>query len=244
MPKYYDLNVKINNNSNLSDIKNFLLFFKDLGYNGLGIDISLNEIGIFKDLKKEIEDDFFKLYSRINIKAKSIPGLKKALKNIRLKYDLIGIECWDINVCHWAVQDSRPDIIIFNNYGLENYNYSTAKLIRHNKKAIEISLKNIIFSYFDKRSKLLRQLIKRMRYILKSKALFLLTTQTEMNSIYNARAPRDLIALMYLIDIPTNTAIKSISKNSEQIIKNALDKRDPNIISENIRIIQNEEESR
>ncbi|MHA1830549.1 MAG: RNase P subunit p30 family protein, partial [Candidatus Helarchaeota archaeon] len=144
MLRYYDLNVEIDINNDFNSIAKNLLFYKDLGYYGLGIVYPLNKIKEFNDLRRSLEDDKFKLYSRINIKAKNIQGLKSILKNIRTKYDLIAIECFDINTAHWAIQDSRPDIIVLNDFGINNYGYSTAKLLSNNNKALELSLKSLI----------------------------------------------------------------------------------------------------
>lgn len=240
---YYDLDIAIDFNKPFDEIEKNILFYKELGYYGVGIDTPLNKLEMFEELKNKLEDKNFKLYSRINIKSKNIPGLKKALKNMRRKYDCIGIESWDINVCHWAIQDSRPDIIILNKYGFKNYEYSTAKLIRNNNKAIEISLTKLLHSQFDYRSKLLRIYSKKLLSFLKANTPFLLTTHSKNYSIYDIRAPRDIISLVILLDIPEDTARKAIISYPEQIIENALAKKDPNIISDNIKVIERDDEN-
>ena len=51
------------------------------------------------------------------------------------------------------------------------------------------------------------------------------------------RAPRDLMSLLYLLNVPEDIAMKSMSYYAEYIVQKALNKKDPNIVSENIRII-------
>ncbi|MHA1311154.1 MAG: RNase P subunit p30 family protein [Candidatus Helarchaeota archaeon] len=239
MLRYYDLNVEIDINNDFNSIAKNLLFYKDLGYYGLGIVYPLNKIKEFNDLRRSLEDDKFKLYSRINIKAKNIQGLKSILKNIRTKYDLIAIECFDINTAHWAIQDSRPDIIVLNDFGINNYGYSTAKLLSNNNKALELSLKSLIRDPYWRKSKFLRVNSKIMQHIIKAKSYFIITTNSKAGHIYYIRAPRDLMTLLYLLDVPENIAKKSVSEFPEKIILQALDKKNPNIISKNIRVINN-----
>ncbi|MBD3229633.1 MAG: hypothetical protein GF329_15740 [Candidatus Lokiarchaeota archaeon] len=240
---FYDLNIKVNFEKEISDIIEYLLFFKKIGYSRLGINTPLNKIEKFKKLRNKIDETELKIYSRTNIKAKKIENLKHTLRNFRRKFDLIGLDCSNINVCHWAIQDSRPDIIILNKFGLRNYNYSTAKLINHNDKAFEISIKDLLFSYPTQKSKLLRLLIKCIKYYIKADAAFLLTSNSEMGMIYDSRAPRDLISLCYLMDIPDSIAKKTVTEYPERILENALKKMDPKVLSNNIRIINEEEEN-
>ncbi|MHA1268661.1 MAG: RNase P subunit p30 family protein [Candidatus Helarchaeota archaeon] len=242
MKKYYDLNVEINFQSKFEEILEHLLFLHELGYTGIGVVFPYDKIKEFRKLKTICEENGFIIYSRINIKGKSTLGLKKALKNVRQNYELIGVECFNIEIAHWAIQDSRPDILILNQFGLLNYNYKTAKLINNNEKALEISLKPLIFTNFRKRSKILRFLSKRIRFFIKAKADFILTMNSTGSSIYDTRAPRDLMSLLYLMNIPENIANKTMSEFPEHVIQRALNKRDQNIISKNIRIITNEED--
>lgn len=238
---FYDLNIKVNFESDVSDIVEYLLFFRELGYSRLGIDTPLNQIETFGELKSKLNDNNVQIYSRANIKARKISGLKGALKNFRRKFDLIGVECSDIRIAHWAIQDSRPDIIILNDFGLERYNYSTAKLVYNNQKAFEISIKKLLYSYSTQKSKLLRHLIRSLRYFIKANAAFLLTSNSEMDTFYDCRAGRDLISLCYLMNIPDNIAKKTVTEYPERVLENALNKLDPNVLSKNIRILNSEE---
>jgi len=237
LPRFYELNVRVNFEENLNVIMDKILIFKELGYYGIGLKVPSNKNKIFNDLKNSVEDKKFKIYSRLDLKGKSVAGLKKSLKNFRLKYDLIGIDPQNLDVCHWAIRDSRPDIIILNEDKTKEFRYTTSKLLSAHEKCVEISLKSLIFMHFKRKSKLLRHLSNKLKFILKSKAFFLITMSPTAGEIYEMRAPRDLMSLLYLLNVPEDIAMKSMSYYAEYIVQKALNKKDPNIVSENIRII-------
>ena len=171
-----------------------------------------------QEFKKNITTEV-KVLTRIDIIGENVRAIKQRLQNIRPYIDIIGLKCEKKAIFNWALQDSRIDLLTFFNYS--NFyllTYEAAKLATRNLKAIEIFVRPLILNTGLNRSKLIRLLRKSVHNIVRAKTPFVITSGAQ--SIYEMRAPRELITLMGLADLPKELCKKAVSTYPIKIIQN------------------------
>lgn len=175
---------------------------------------SFNKIQEFKQ-KNQSE---VKLLTRIDIIGENTEEVKQRLRNIRDHIDIIGVKCTKKAIFNWALQDSRIDILTFFDYAnFELMTYEAARLASRNSRAIEIFVRPLIVNSGLNRSKQIRLLRKMVNNVIRAKTPFIITSGAR--SIYEMRAPKELIALLGLVDLPKELCIKAVSDNPMKIIR-------------------------
>ncbi len=192
----------------------------------------------FKKLSKIAPEYNINLFSRVDLIGNQIDELKKDLKKFRRAVNLCAIMITDKRVSRWAARDSRFDIFFFpTKFDPKLFDRSSANFCSENSIAIEINIRPLLKTYGVVRSKFLRNTRKVVDTALKKEIVLLISSGAK--SIYEMRAPKELISLGTLINIPEELGKQCLTKNPEQIITSNIEKMREGYITEGLRIITN-----
>ena len=183
---------------------------KRLGYSGIALIQDSNTSKAEQRNIKRIDEDFTILRG-FEINAKNPEDLKKNIQKFRGKKDVLIVNGGNIKINRAACEDPRVDILAnpFKNRRDSGINHIIAKNAAENGVAIEIDVRGIIKTRSSARAKILsnlRQIIK-----LKRKFKFPVITTCNAHSIYDLRAPGDVIILLKNLGMTMQEADDSLS---------------------------------
>lgn len=220
---YIDSNINIEDSTKISD---FIRMAKHLGFKAIVINMlehnegelsSQNDIGI---------------YCRSDIIAESEWKAKKLLQKLRSKVDLLCLTCINRRISRLAARDGRVDLMYFPNPLL--FDLKQARMASHKDKILEIRIRDILFSP----KPLHRNLAEHQRMIALALQYNLpIIISSGAKHPFEMRAPKDLIALAQLLQLPEEKAIESITTIPMQRLKINREKLSKNFIYPGVKIV-------
>jgi len=155
------------------------------------------------------------IHMGIEIRTDSISELRRKLRHYWLRVPLIAVHGGEERINMAAVKDYRVDVLTHpcgdKWEGKElKHQILMLKYAARNGIAIEFDLNPIVKSRRGERVRILRRLQENLKLIRKYHVMPLLTTNTR--SIYDLRAPREMIALASLCGMEREEAIKALSE--------------------------------
>ncbi len=172
----------------------------------------------------------------VEIIAENSDDLKKKIRKFRRKVDILLVHGGNIKINRTACEDPRIDIIAhpYRNRRDCGINHVLAKEAAENGVAVEININYILKFRSSLRSKVLNQ----FRQILKlqRKFKFPLIITSGAHSIYDLRAPRDIIALTSCFGMAEEEANDGLSKTPITIMEKSKVRKD--YIVNGVRVIR------
>ena len=209
-------------NPNLDEPKkvfNLIKKAKTLGYSILGFSNSIStdiaKIDALKNYCKEIEIDFV---SRIDLNPKNRTDLKSQLRLVRRKYEVICVRCKTKEVARQAAQDRRVDLLNFPilHSRRRYFDRSEAVLASNSLTALEIEVNPFLVLEGPSRARLL-SLLRRETAIAKDFHIPIILSSVATKTTL-LRKPREIAALLSLIDFDETSALDTISNNPNSIV--------------------------
>ncbi len=210
---------------------------KRLGYEG---------IAFIQSSKKEAKSnntykfkDNFSIFSGIEIYAQNPEDLRKKIRKFRESKDVVIVNGGNVKINRAACEDPRVDILAhpYKNRRDIGINHILAKKASENDVAIEFGINHVIKTRLSIRAKLLSQ----FRQILKlqRKFGFPLIITSNAYSIYDLRAPDDIIAFTGCLGMTPEETMASLSQNPMNIIERSRIRK--NVIVKGARTIQQDD---
>ncbi len=209
MPSFFLFDVHLQSGMSADEM---LRAARRFGYTGICIYNEDEAIMPSPDLKLNLNPH---IYMGIEIRTDSISELRRKLRHYWLRVPLIAVHGGEEKINMAAVKDHRVDVLTHpcgeKWEGKElKHQIPMLKYAARNGIAIEFDLNPIVKSRRSERVRILRRLHENLKLIRKYHVMPLLTTKTR--SIYDLRAPREMIALASLCGMEREEAIKALSE--------------------------------
>jgi ribonuclease P/MRP protein subunit RPP1 len=156
------------------------------------------------------------IFSGVEICAKSVAELKRRIKEYSGKVDVLAVHGGDESTNMAALKDPRIDILAHPVEGKGKLNHVLVRYAAENGIAIEFSLDAIIHNTRSGRARILQKTHRILQLTRKYKAKSIITSNAR--SIYDIRAPREMIALASLFGMRREEAVNALSYVPESII--------------------------
>ncbi len=202
MPNFFDLNVHAYPETDVP-VEELLRVAKRYGYAGIAI-TNHDEI-ISENLVSN------SIFRGVEIRANSSSELKRKIKLHRGKVSLLAVHGGNAKINRAAVEDSRVDILAHpcGEKGEGELNHVLVRYAAKNGVALDFNLNAIIQSRRGDRARILLKMRENLKLVRKYKAPMILTCNAR--SIYDLRAPREMIALASLFGMRKEEAASALS---------------------------------
>jgi RNase P/RNase MRP subunit p30 len=223
----------------LSTVFNFIKKTKMLGYDRIGFSTNIfsdkNKIDAVQNFCKETRIDFV---SRIDLAPKNRNDLKSQLRKVRRKYEIICVKCKSKEVARQAAQDRRVDLLNFPSLHFRNrfFDRSEAVLARKSLTALEIDVIPLLVLEGSSRARFL-SFLRRETTIAKDFHIPIILSSGATKTTL-LRKPREIAALLSLLDLDDTSALDAISYNPNAIVARNRGKLNSSFIAPGIRIIK------
>jgi ribonuclease P/MRP protein subunit RPP1 len=202
---FYDLNLHIVDGS--ADTLGAMSFLaKHLGYAGVALN-SESDVG---SIVKSMHIDNFTLFSSVELNVSNASKLHGQIGKYRNKVDIITVLGGSEGINRAAVENPNVDVLVKLSTPKDNgFNHVLAKEASDNNVAISFDLGDIIYLRGGRRVNALMNFRKTLLLVRKYDVPFILTSNA--SSIFDLRAPRELIALAELFGMTHDEAILGLS---------------------------------
>lgn len=203
MPNFIDLNVHAYPETDVP-VEEMRRVAKRYGYAGIAI-TNHNDV-----LNDKVSNSVF---SGVEIRTNSVAELKRKLKHHWGKETLLAVHGGNEKINRAALEDSRVDILAHpcGEKGEGELNHVLVRYAAENGVAIDFNMNAIIQSCRrrSERVRILSKMQENLKLVRKYKAPMILTSNAR--SIYDLRAPREMIALASLFGMRKEEAVHALS---------------------------------
>ena len=149
MPKWCDIELYNKDSGGIDSAEDMLEMAEFLGYRLVSFAGFREWSPIFLEYKTLASSYGLDYVSRIDIIGTTVSEIKFYLKKYRKKVELIVAHPRNIQTARFCARDRRIDAIHFN-YEYEFYDITQLKLMYHNEKFIELSIRPLLKSFYGK----------------------------------------------------------------------------------------------
>ncbi|WP_340818795.1 ribonuclease P protein component 3 [Methanolobus sp. WCC4] len=211
--RFYDLNVHTVPEGK-NTIEEMAALAKHFGYTGVAV---TNPFNSCKPERSTVIDGL-DIISGVELRTENASKLHGLVGKFRQTVDVIVVHGGSESINRAAVENSNVDIL--SNFGSmkdNGLNHVLAKSASDNDVAISFDLSHIIGLRGGRRVRALSNFRNDLRIIRKYDVPFVLTSNA--GSLYDMRAPRELMALASLFGMTREEALKGLSDVPENILK-------------------------
>ena len=201
----FDLHVRFNPRDNDKKLESLVAMAQDLTFGGLALDSST-------PLPQDLIDRPLKLIHRQTLTPRSAARLKQYIGKNRRQTEILVIHSRTKPI--WLATAEVPLVDMIMIRDMEDFTVIDSQIARTmaaHMKPIEVCLNGLLTFHGPPRSKLIRAMTSAMNHLVRAKCSLILTSGA--TNQWELRAPRDLAALGYLINIPENLAKTAIFNN-------------------------------
>lgn len=211
-PRFYDMRVHSLISGGENTEQEMINMAKELGFSGLAL---VRPPHIDEDWPESDID----VVKAVYINAKNSEEMKKMVKKTRNKSEIVIVQGGDYDINREACQNSMVDILCSPEHGRRDsgLDHVCAKEAKENNIMIEINMHSVIDSFRRRRAYLLSSYKKNINLCRKFGANIILTSGSI--SKWGMRGPRQIAAFAYLMGLPINDALHSLSSLPESIIE-------------------------
>lgn len=150
---------------------------------------------------------------RLDLRPRSREELLRSLRRFRPRYEIVAVDCTAESVSRVAVRDRRVDIVRFPKQGPgSGFRKSLASTCR---AVLEFNMSDLSHTPgFDARLHRLRREIE-----IAAETSTPVIGSTNASNPYEVRAPRDLAAVLYVLGLPLDTALRGVSDVPLEIVR-------------------------
>lgn len=208
MLNYYDLNVHAYPETD-APVEELLRVAKRYGYAGIAITNHDEKM-------KEVANS---LLSGVEIRAKSVVELKRKIKLYGGKVTLVAVHGGDDKINRAAVENAKVDILAHpsGERGEGGLNHVLVRYAAENGVAIDFNMNAIIRSRRGERARTLGKMRENLKLVRKYNAPMILTSHA--HSVYDLRAPREMIALAALFGMSEEEAKSALCDIPEGLLE-------------------------
>ena len=197
----------------LANARSMASLLAELRVRAVGLVVPPERLSPLPTIAELFKGSGFDVARRLNLRPKSREELLRSLRRFRSKYEIIAVECGMLSVSRVAVRDGRVDIVYFPK--LERGNPFRGTLASTCRAALEISLSELTSGPgFGARLRSLRREIQ-----IAAKASTTVIGSSKASSPYELRSPRDMAAILHLMGLPLESALRAVSETPVDIVK-------------------------
>ncbi|MCK4736293.1 MAG: hypothetical protein KAT65_27825 [Methanophagales archaeon] len=221
--KFFDLNVHAYPETEVP-VEELVRVARRYGYAGIAI-TNYDEVVKGKEgeqLPPSIANFAFR---GIEIRAKSVSELKRRIRLYYGKVPLIVVRGGSKELNEAALKNSMVDVLApqHGEHGKEGLTHVLVRYAAENDVAIEFNLNAIIHGRRSDRARILGKMREILKFVRKYKAMPVITSNA--HSIYDLRAPREMVALASLFGMRKEEAVHALSDIPEGILEKKWKKR-------------------
>ncbi len=221
--KFFDLNVHAYPETEVP-VEELVRVARRYGYAGIAI-TNYDEVVKGKEgeqLPPSIANFAFR---GIEIRAKSVSELKRRIRLYYGKVPLIVVRGGSKELNEAALKNSMVDVLApqHGEHGKEGLTHVLVRYAAENDVAIEFNINAIIHGRRSDRARILGKMREILKFVRKYKAMPVITSNA--HSIYDLRAPREMVALASLFGMRKEEAVHALSDIPEGILEKKWKKR-------------------
>ena len=210
-----------------------------LGYHLVAVPLSMetdeNAIGKLCDLCNKAEIDFA---SRVDIKPKTPNDLRRQLRKLRRKFEVVSVICENKEVARQAARDRRVDLLNFPGFDFRRrfFDRAEAELASNSLAALEIDVEPLLTLEGPMRVRLLSSL-RRETVIAKEFDIPVVISSGDGSGML-LRKPREQAALANLFDLGETSGLEAVSLNPMQIVERNRQKLSSKFVAPGIKVVK------
>jgi len=151
----------------------------------------------------------------VEIRAEDVAELHRKIRKYRRSVDVLAVRSGDDSVNRAALKDKRVDFLAHLEQG-DELNHVCMRYAAESGVAIEFNIASIIHSKRGARAKVLQRMSETLKLVRKYGANAILTSG---GTLYDIRAPRELIAVAKLFGMEREEALKAVAETPLKVLK-------------------------
>jgi ribonuclease P/MRP protein subunit RPP1 len=210
MPTYIDLNVHAYPETE-TPAEDLLRIAKRYGFAQIAISNYDNHV---------LQDSWLEdLILGVEIQAQTVTELKRKLRQFGGKVTVIAVHGGDEKINRAAVESPKVDVLThpYSEKGEGALSYVLVRFAAENGVAIDFNMNALIQSRHGERARILSKMREQLKLVRKYRAPMILTSHA--HSIYDLRAPRELIALAALFGMTREEATRALSETPQGVVE-------------------------
>ncbi len=238
--KFYDLHIHSNLSSGENNIKQITDFAEKLGFTGIGVCDTWENLEKIKKLKDEISktESKINIFPGVLIQAKDPIEMKQIVDKVREHVLVVIVHGGDYKINRAACENPKVDILAHPEFeridnGLDDICVKSAAA---NNVAIQINFKNILSTYRKPRSRALDHVSQNIRLCTHFKTPIIICSGA--HSIWDMRDPRELIALGNVLGMDLGRAFSSLTDIPHNIFEDNKKKLEGKIITKGVEVVK------
>jgi ribonuclease P/MRP protein subunit RPP1 len=210
MPKYFDLNVHAYPETDTA-AEELLRVAKRYGYAGIAL---INHDDVLQE-----RSDSKTVFTGVEIRAQSIVELKRKIQLHWGNVALVAVHGGNEKINRAAVENPKVDILAHpsGERGEGGLNHVLVRYAAENGVAIDFNMNALIHSRRGDRARIIGKMRENLKMVRKFNAPVILTSHAR--SVYNLRAPREMIALASLFGMTREEATRALSETPAGILE-------------------------
>ena len=210
MPTYIDLNVHAYPETETS-AEELLRVAKRYGF--AQIAITNYDTHVLQDSWRE------GLIIGVEVQAQTVTELKRKLRQLGGKVTVIAVQGGDEKINRAAVESPKVDVLTFpcSEKGEGALSYVLARFAAENGVAIDFNMNALIKSRRGERARILSTMREQLKLTRKYRTPVILSSHA--HTIYELRAPRELIALAALFGMTSEEATRALSETPQNVVE-------------------------
>ena len=236
--KFYDLHAETVEHN----IQQMADFAERLGYSGLAICNSFENIEKLKELKNKISEteSNIEVFSGAVIHAKNPQEMNDLVNKVREHVLIVIVAGGDYNINRAACENSKVNILATPEKQRKDsgFDHVMAKLAAENKVAVELCFRDYLHAYKKIRSYVLTHM-RRNAMLAQSFDVALIVTSGAEN-IWDMRAGRELATLASACGIEREKAVRTVTDTAKWIIDRVKAVKSPEHVTAGVEIAKDE----
>jgi ribonuclease P/MRP protein subunit RPP1 len=140
-------------------------------------------------------------------------------------------DCWEVDIIGSPEVHEEGDFMHQMNSGVD---YVIAKACAEKGIAVEICFANMLNSYGRRRAQVMARMSQNVSICRDCGCDIVITSGAKDK--FGLRAPRDLVSFGIVLGMRPEEALKAVSENPAKILKRAVDRKNPNIITKGLEV--------
>lgn len=175
------------------------------------------------------------LFSRADLTAKRLAGLKKEVSRTRKRHLVLATPLGGVDTTNWAAEEGTIDLLTLPLTGNGRLRTSTARLAAGSNTALEIVIHPLLITKGLERSRVLKTMTDAIKIAVQGEMKVVLTSGA-LQPIH-MRSPYAMIHIGMLLGLERLESIESISQTPHEIIERNIKRLDDNYILPGLEVV-------
>ncbi len=237
--KFYDLCVQSSHSGGESSVKETVEFAAKLGFSGIVICDNFESMEKLRLIKQEIASTKggIEVYQGVKVKAETPEEMREVINKVRDHVDIVAVHGGNYDINRAACENSKVDILShpeFERYdsGLDDV---CLRLAAENNVAIGVDFKSVLYSYRGIRGRILGNIGRNIKLCREMKTNIVITSGAA--SVWDMRAPRELVAILTILGVDLSQAFLSASGMPQAILEENKKILEGRIITKGVEVV-------